>query len=120
MQAYRGVERLERRLLFLIFVDPGPSIPELHVDANGIIRLTGTAGDDNFLVVNTRSDEIEGQGRIQVETKSGWAAAPLITTKGIIITANRGNDSITIRFDPQYSIPVTIYGGAGNDDITTG
>ncbi len=102
---FNELEQLENRRLYSVSATLAP---------NGLLTITGTGGDDNIYI----NRSVNG---ITVYDQSGsnlkWDFTPG-TIKKMKVDMGAGNDQFYISMED--AIPVTIKGGDGDDNITTG
>ncbi len=80
-------------------------------DAGAILRINGSFGDDQIVV--SRDDS-----GFTVVNGDAWRLKLSEPFAGVLVHGNDGNDSITM--DDSITVPVTIYGDAGNDTLVGG
>lgn len=85
------------------------ALPDLQLDAAGVLMVSGTSGDDTVTL-----DTDAGNARL---TRNGVVTSyALADVKAIALDAAGGNNTVTVSLD----IPVSVLAGDGNDTITVG
>jgi hypothetical protein len=119
------VEQLEARRLFAA----GATL-----DADGILTIEGTQYNDHIRIYRSRNDApndliVDGRGGYGSGTPYFGGVFDLSAVRGIRIYGLAGDDLMYVWNDPdaddhnviddygKLDIPVTMYGGAGNDDM---
>ncbi len=106
---YCALEELERRA----HLSGGPlCISPLPGGGSGQWLVMGTAGADDIRV-NRSAD-----GCIVVSNGGEWSTPLPASTRGLTVHGGAGNDRIEV--DASITIPMQLYGDAGNDTIIAG
>ena len=85
---------------------------KVTVDANGIVRIGGTSGNDDILA--TRSGN---KLQVKINGKSASSNISLSSVREIRAWGRSGNDKITVAL---VDVPTLLHGGTGNDQIVGG
>jgi hypothetical protein len=86
------------------------SNPLTITQANGILAITGNAGNDQITVSQS--------GNVFTIKNGSWSTTVTGTFTKLTVKGNGGNDSI--KLDASVTENADLYGGAGNDSITGG
>jgi len=91
----------------------GLSVVDFPLPAGGVeLRVTGTDGDDVIGVALTASG-------VEVRDVNGAAVTVFGGTyRSVRVDGGAGNDAVLV--DPSMTLPVALFGGAGNDTLTGG
>lgn len=106
------LETLETRRLLSVSMQP-----------DGVVVVTGTDGDDNVQIF---ANAVGAQPVLTIEvwsTDGGEVVnLPLSTVSGIQVDGLAGNDRLFVdrTYDPDMAVPVTLFGGAGDDVLIGG
>jgi len=113
-------------------INPSPSLIEaletrrlmsVSMQQDGVVVVTGTDGDDNVQIF---ANAIGSQPVLTIEV---WTAdggevvnLPLGAVSGVQVDGLAGNDRLFVdrTYDPHMAVPVTLFGGAGDDVLIGG
>ena len=113
-------------------INPSPSLIEaletrrlmsVSMQQDGVVVVTGTDGDDNVQIF---ANAIGSQPVLTIEV---WTAdggevvnLPLSAVSGVQVDGLAGNDRLFVdrTYDPDMAVPVTLFGGAGDDVLIGG
>jgi hypothetical protein len=87
-------------------------IPDPGDPTKTALIVTGTGGDDNIQILGAN-----GNNR-STAVINGMSFGPFSPTGHIIVLGLSGNDTITV--DKKVNIPALLFGGSGNDAISSG
>lgn len=82
--------------------------------SNGVVTVTGSNSNDNISIYADNGKLVVHE----VVKNRTWLSVNLTSVNNIVVNANAGNDWVNV--DPAISIPVTLRGGAGNDQLQGG
>jgi hypothetical protein len=101
-----GYELIDGRL-----TDVSKSQHDIHVDRDGILRVTGTAANDE-VYVGIQKDPT----RLFVRVNYTWRTFDLAGINGVILDGAGGDDLMAVdNYHGALHLPVTLMGGDGDD-----
>jgi len=113
-------------------INPSPSLIEaletrrlmsVSMQQDGVVVVTGTDGDDNVQIF---ANAVGSQPVLTIEVWTADAAEvvnlPLSAVTGVQVDGLAGNDRLFVdrTYDPSLAVPVTLFGGAGDDVLIGG